>query len=89
MFLRGRGARVFGRLVIGASLLWLTLTLLALVYPHQNHNTEWVQGKPGLNYPIDIAVGVVMALGAVVVWRLAGPRRRSDPSGSPAPGAEE
>jgi amino acid transporter len=64
-------ARWCAGIVVALNALWLLFTVLALVYPHPNHETEWVAGRPELNYPIDIALGVVVVICAALVWRRA------------------
>lgn len=66
--------------VLFLNAVWLFFTVLALVYPHPNHDTEWVAGRPELNYPIDIALGVVMTVCAALVWW-----RATRVAGAPSP----
>ena len=64
-------ARIF--LGLGATL--IGLVVLSLVYPHQHHNTLWIPSHPRLGYPIDVAIGLIMAIAAVAAWNL--PKSRS------------
>lgn len=70
-------ARWCAGIVVFLNAAWLFFTVLALVYPHENHDTEWIAGRPTLNYPIDIAIGVVMVVCAALVWRRAFRVRRA------------
>jgi hypothetical protein len=57
-------ARTFlllGGVVIG-------LVVLSLMYPHGHHDTLWIPSKPQLNYPIDVAIGLLIAIGALAAW---------------------
>jgi len=57
-------ARIF--LVLGMTL--IVLVVLSLVYPHQHPNTLWIPSRPRLGYPIDVAIGLMIAIGVVAAW---------------------
>jgi hypothetical protein len=55
------------------------LVVLSLVYPYGHHDTSWIPSRPQLSYPIDVAIGLIVVLGALVAWNW--PRSRH-PHGS-------
>ena len=63
-----RAFLLLGVVVIG-------LVVLSLMYPHGHHDTLWIPPKPQLNYPIDVAIGLVVAIGALTAWRFPRPLR--------------
>jgi len=63
-------ARTF--LVLGVAV--IGLVVVGLVYPHGHHDTPWIPSSPRLNYPIDVAIGLMITLGALAVWSY--PRNR-------------
>jgi hypothetical protein len=70
-----RGRAVMARIFLGLGATLLGLVVLSLAYPHQHHNTLWIPSHPRLDYPIDAAIGLIIAITAVAAWNL--PRSRS------------
>jgi len=68
-------ARTF--LVLGVTM--IGIVVLSLVYPRGHHDTPWIPSRPRLNYPVDVAIGSIVALAALAVLNY--PRRRR-PRGS-------
>jgi hypothetical protein len=63
-----RAFLLLGVVVIG-------LVVLSLMYPHGHHDTRWIPSKPQLNYTIDVAIGLLIAIGTLAVWRYPRPSR--------------
>jgi hypothetical protein len=59
---------VLGVIVIG-------LVVVSLVYPHGHHDTPWIPSSPRLNYPVDVAIGLIVTLGALAAWNYPRSRR--------------
>jgi len=68
-------ARTF--LVLGVAMIGLVVA--SLIYPHGHHDTPWIPSNPRLNYPVDLAIGLIVTLGALAAWSY--PRGRQ-PRGS-------
>ena len=66
---------VLARTFLLLGLVVIGLVVLSLMYPHGHHDTLWIPSKPQLNYPIDVAVGLLVALGALAAWRYPRPPR--------------
>jgi hypothetical protein len=63
-------ARTF--LLLGVAV--IGLVVLSLVYPHGHHDTLWIPSSPQLSYPIDVAIGFIVVIGALAAWNY--PRSR-------------
>ena len=57
-------ARTF--LVLGVAVIGLVVA--SLVYPHGHHDTLWIPSSPRLNYPVDVAIGLIVMLSALAAW---------------------
>ena len=68
-------ARTF--LLLGVAV--IGLVVVSLVYPHGHHDTSWMPSSPRLNYPVDVAIGLIVALGALAAWSY--PRSRQPRGG--------
>lgn len=64
-------ARTF--LVLGVTM--IGIVVLSLVYPHGHHDTPWIPSLPRLNYPINVAIGSIVALVALAAWSYPRSRR--------------
>ena len=64
-------AKIF--LLLGVTV--IGLVAFSLVYPHGHHDTFWIPSKPQLNYPIDVAIGLIFAIGALAAWSCPRSRR--------------
>ena len=64
-------ARTF--LVLGVTM--IGIVVVALVYPNGHHDTPWIPSSPRLNYPIDVAIGLIIALAALAVLNYPRSRR--------------
>jgi hypothetical protein len=64
------GRTVMARIFLGLGATLIGLVVLSLVYPHQHHNTLWIPSHPRLGYPIDVAIGLIIAIAAVAAWNL-------------------
>jgi hypothetical protein len=51
--------------------------VVSLIYPHGHHDTPWIPSRPRLNYPVDVAIGSIVALAALAAWSY--PRSRRPP----------
>jgi hypothetical protein len=67
------GRVVLAKIFLALGVITTGLVVLSLVYPHQHHNTLWIPSHPRLTYPIDVAIGAVVAICAFAAWIL--PRR--------------
>jgi hypothetical protein len=66
---------VLARTFLLLGLVMIGLVVLSLTYPHGHHDTLWIPSKPRLNYPIDVAIGLFIAIDALAAWWYPHPSR--------------
>lgn len=68
------------RTILARTFLLLGIVVIGLVvfslgYPHGHHDTLWIPSSPELSYPIDGAIGFIVAIGALAAWNCPRSRR--------------
>lgn len=51
------------------------LVVLSLIYPHGHHDTPWIPSSPQLNYPINVAIGLIVVVCTLAAWKYPRSRR--------------